>query len=290
MNQQILDELIGDPPRSSVDLDAIIKRQRRRRQGLHLATGGLGAAGVVLAVFLGVSLAVGGQVTVRPAATPEPSTQQSRRQMEKPPAGPTTGGFPLQVGSEAGRQETVNQLRTAWEQATATYAAGATWIYMPDVPGEARTPDGHPRMWVAKDPVTFEGRSGITAQSRKGGFYLSVRPATCEAGLSCSPVYACDGTFPQCTTSRTPGGLDVVQWSEKPPASRGKTYVFYGVQVKLRGGAWTLTLQAVNYFGGDGSPVSAPAPVLTRTQLASIAAGVAEQIRPEADGTAPTPR
>ena len=50
------------------------------------------------------------------------------------------------------------------------------------------------------------------------------------------------------------------------------------MQVTLRGGTYTLTLQAVNYFGGDASPVSAPVPALTRTQLDAIAAGIADQV------------
>jgi hypothetical protein len=50
------------------------------------------------------------------------------------------------------------------------------------------------------------------------------------------------------------------------------------VQVKLRGGAHTTTLRATNVFGGDGSPVSAPAPPLTREQAVAVAAAVADAI------------
>jgi hypothetical protein len=39
-----------------------------------------------------------------------------------------------------------------------------------------------------------------------------------------------------------------------------------------------LRLQAVNYFGGDGSAVSAPAPVLARAELDRIATAIADQV------------
>jgi len=269
MNQDILDQLIGDPPRSTVDVGAIIARQRRRRRVATVA----GAAGAVLAILAGVALAGGHP----PARTPAPLAA-SGTASAAPSASTGPAGFAVRTGTEAGRRQTLDDLRTALEQATRTYARGTAWIYMPDVPGEKRTPDGHPRMWTTTDPVSFEGRSGIASAGRKGGFYLSVRPTACVTGRSCSDVYSCDGTLTDCTATRTPAGLPVVRWMEKDPARGGKQYVFYIVQITLRGGANTLTLRAVNYFGGDASPVSAPTPVLTRTQLDAIAAAIADQI------------
>jgi len=271
MNRDMLDQLIGDPPRSTVDVGAIIAGQRRRRR----VAIGAGAAGAVLAILAGAALA-GGHLTARPPAPLAAPAATTASTVPSASTGPA--GFALRTGTEAGRRQTLDDLRTALEQATQIYARGTAWIYMPDVPGEKRTPDGHPAMWSTTDPVSFEGRSGVTAAGHKGGFYLSVRPTACVTGRSCADVYACDGTLTGCTATRTPAGLPVVGWTEKAPASGGKQYVFHIVQITLRGGASTLTLRAVNYFGGDASPVSAPTPVLTRTQLDAIAAAIADQI------------
>ena len=267
MNQQMLDELIGAPPPSTVDVGAIIVRQRRRQRWRRVAAGGSVAAGVAVAVFLGTGL-VGGprQENGPPPATASPSVTAA--------PSPSATGFPLETGTPAGRERTKDRLQEALEAALTEHAPGAKWIYMVDVPGEKRTPDGQPTMWITEDPVYFEGRSGIIAGGRKGGFYLSVRPTACEIGRGCSPAITCDDISSGCTEGRTPEGLAVVRWVEKPS---GK-YVFYHVQVMLRGGSHTLTLQAVNYFGGDASPVSAAAPPLTRSQLEKMAAGVAERI------------
>lgn len=267
MNQQIFDELIGAPPPSTVDVDAIVVRQRRRRRVRRFAASGSAAAGVALAVVLGVTLGGGPhrQSGPPPAATTNPS----------PSAGTT--GFALEPGTPAGRERTKDRLGAALEAALTEHAPRAEWIYMPDVPGEERTPDGHPTMWVTEAPVFFEGRSGISADGEKGGFYLSVRPSECEPGLSCSAALTCDDLSSGCSQARTPGGLDVVRWVEESPGG-DQPYVSYGVQVMLRGGTYTLTLRAVNVFGGDASPIRAPAPALTRTQLEKMAADVAERI------------
>lgn len=262
MNQEILDELIGAPPPSTVDVDAVIARQRRRQRLHRLAASGSAAAGVVLAVILGAGVTGGPP----PHKTPQP-----------PATAPSATGFPLEPDTKAGRERTQDRLRAALEAALTEHAPGAKWIYMPDVPGEKRTPDGHLTMWITEDPVYFEGRSGISAGGGKGGFYLSVRPAECEPGLSCSAALTCDDLSSGCSEARTPGGLDVVRWVEKSPGG-DQPYLSYGVQVMLRGGTHTLTLRAVNVFGGDASPVRAPAPALTRTQLERMAADVAERI------------
>ncbi|WP_199513968.1 hypothetical protein [Nucisporomicrobium flavum] len=269
MNQQMLDQLIGAPPPSTVDVGAVIVSQRRRQRLRRFGTGAAAAAGVVIAVVAGMSLAGGPHSRgASPPAAASPSARPS----------PSLAGLVLETGTAAGRERTRAALQEVLEEALTEHAPQAGWIYMPDVPGERRTPDGHPVLRVERDPVTFEGRSGLTAGGRKGGFYLSVRPTGCEPGTSCSPAYECDDLPPGCTEARTPGGLRVVRWLENLPAGDGDRYVFYGVQVMLRGGDHTLTLRAVNYFGGDAAPVSAPAPPLTRTQLDGIAGTVADRI------------
>ena len=271
MNQQILDDLIGAPPPSTVDVDAIIVRQRRRQRVQRLAAGGSAAAGVVLAVVLAFGMAGGPR---RPDGTPPATTPPG----PSPSATPVATGFRLETGTKAGRERTLQRLRLALESALAEHAPRAKWIYMPDVPGEKRTPDGRPTMWISENPVFFEGRSGISADRVKGGFYLRVRPTECQIGLSCSQAVTCDDISSGCSEGRTPGGLAVVRWTETSDTGSGPPYKSYNVQVVLRGGAYTATLESVNVFGGDSSPIRASAPPLTRTELERMAADVAERI------------
>ncbi|BCY10536.1 hypothetical protein [Actinoplanes sp. L3-i22] len=260
MTQEMLDRLIGAAPPSTVDLDAVIVRTRRKQRFRRAAASGAAALAVV-AVVAGVTLTGGGEhradpVVQPPAATPSPAAPVSLIEEDTP----------------AGRERTLGRLRVALEAATEKHAAGTKWIYMPDVPGEKRDPDGHPRMWLDKDPVSFEGRSGITGQGRKGGLYVSLRPAGCSGGRSCRPLYECAGAgVPVCSATRTGDGLTLVHYVDEP----GKGWVFYGADVLLRDGEHALALSAVNYFGGDGSPAVAPVPVLTRAQVDAIATDVA---------------
>ncbi|KUL33042.1 hypothetical protein [Actinoplanes awajinensis] len=271
MTQEMLDRLIGAAPPSTVDIDTVITRVRRRRRFQRLAATGSAGVAVVLAALVGVSLTGGPPrpVTPQPAAPPvaTPVTPSGVRHT-------AVSAFAVEAGTAAGQQRTLSRLRVALEKATAEHAPGTRWIYMPDSPGEKRTPDGHPAMWLNRDPVSFEARSGLTAGGRKGGFYLSIRPATCAAGESCSPLAECDRTIPDCAVTRTDIGLALVHWREQP----GNGWNFYGADVLLRGGRYAMRLQAVNYFGGDGSPPVASVPVLTRAQLDAIAIDVSGQI------------
>ena len=268
MNQETLDTLIGTPPPSTVDVDRIVVRQRRRQRWRRVAASGSAAVAVVVAVAVGLSLTGG------PRQRPVAATSAPAQPVGTPGATAGAPGFVLETGTAAGRQRTVDRLRAALEAATAKHAAGAEWIYMPDVPGERRTPDGRPVLRATGDPVTFEGRSGIVAGGRRGGFYLSVRPEGCQPNGVCFATRECDRMLASCASLRTPGGLPAIHWVDRP---NGK-YVFYGVHVTLRDGEHALTLQAVNYFGGDASPVSAAVPALTRNQLDAIAAGIADRI------------
>jgi hypothetical protein len=233
----LLDDLVGTPPPSTVDVDRIIARERRARRWRWAASGGSAAAAVVLAIVAG-QLAGGS----RPVAPPAPAL-------------PAAAPAPL----------TPARLGAILEAATAKYAPDAKWIYMPDVPGEKPTPDGHPVMSGTSDPVTFGGRSGITANGRKGGFYLRLGPRVAPAGY-------CDQILGECEPVTTPGGLPAAHWVDRPDDK----YVFYGMDVALPD--WTLTIQAVNYFGGDASPASAPVPPLTSAQVDAITGEVADRI------------
>ncbi|GAA2863735.1 hypothetical protein Acy02nite_72470 [Actinoplanes cyaneus] len=254
MTQEMLDRLIGAAPPSTVDLDAVIRRTRRGQRMRRIAASGSAAVAVLAVAVAGVSLNGNEQRTVAVQSPPSPSPSPSPLPSSSPSPSVT-----------AGQRLTPARLRAAVEEATAEQAPGTRWIYMPDVPGEKRDPDGHLKVWENKDPASFEGRSGVTRNGRKGGFYLSLRVA---------PLYECDGTVPVCEITTTADGLELVHYVDKP----GNGWVFYGADVLLPDGKHALRMSAVNYFGGDGSPAVAPVPVFTRDELDRIAATVAADL------------
>lgn len=261
MNQQMLDELIGAAPPSTVNVEGVVRRSRRRRLIRRLVAGGSTATAVVVAIVVGAGLLPGEQ--------PE---QKTVPQVAAPTVSPSPSAFALEAGTEGGRQRILDRLQLVLEQSTTEHAPNIRWIYMPDEPGEKPTPDGHPVMF-ALDDDTFRARSGVTADGRKGGFFLSLRPTGCGSG-SCEPFYECAPPIADCQATRTGSGLRLVRYVDEP----GRDWRFYGVDVELPDRKHAVHLSAVNYFGGDGSEPSAPTPVFTRAQLEAIATDIAETI------------
>ncbi|SCF43708.1 hypothetical protein [Micromonospora mirobrigensis] len=279
MNQQVFDEFIGTPPPSTVDVDRIIERQRRG--SLLRRAAGAGSALAVAGVAVSVGVALGGGAGPRPAP---PAAAPTVPVSAVPSASASAAGLRLDPSSPQAIQRTLDGLRVALEEAVAGAAPDVRWIYMPDVPGEKRLPDGHPAMRAERDPVGFVARSGLARRGGKAGLYMWVRPSGCGSpgatgSTSCSPPIECDDSMEpgSCHASTTPDGLEVVETTETTPARAGGKYRFYQVQVKLPQG-YHLRLLAVNYFGGDGSAVSTATPLLTRAELRSAATAVASRV------------
>ena len=266
----VLDEHIGTSPPSTVDLDRIIRRERRGRRIRRIGAGCAAAAMTALAVTVGAALTGGIRPSSGPASAPGSVASPAPPQAS---VSPSPAGFRPQTG----------RLQAALEQALTEVAPDAGWIYMPDVPGETPLPDGHPKVWTENGArVGLAARSGLSRHGAKAGFYLWLRPDDCSSGggpTVCSLQLKCrDGDKPaDCTSSTTPGGLAVVETTNTSAAKGGKEYRFYSVQVALPYG-YRLTLTAVNYFGGDGSAVSSQAPLLSKTELKAMALAIANRI------------
>ncbi|GIJ28786.1 hypothetical protein Vqi01_39480 [Micromonospora qiuiae] len=282
MNQQIFDEHIGTPPPSTVDVDRIIQRERRGSLLRSMAGGGFALAATGLAISVGVALSGG--------AGPQPGPPVAAPAVAAASPSAPASGLRLDTSDPEAIQQTLDRLRVALETAVAGAAPDLRWIYMPDVPGEKRLPDGHPAMYAERDPVGWAARSGVARHGKKAGFYMWVRPDTCDsqggAGLDsgsgphvCAPVIECDDGMKAgtCRTSTTAEGLEVVETTETSPAKNGKQYRFYRVQVELPQG-YHLHLLAVNYFGGDGSGVTSKTPLLTKAELRTAATAIAAQV------------
>ena len=282
MNQQIFDEHIGTPPPSMVDVDRIIQRQRRGSLVRRMAGGGFALTATGLAISVGVALSGGA------GAQPGPSVAAPAVASASPSA--AASGLRLDASDPEAVQQTLDRLRVALETAVAGATPDVRWIYMPDVPGEKRLPDGHPAMYAESDPVGWAARSGVARDGRKAGLYMWIRPDTCGSldgvGLDpdsgpqvCSPALECEDGMKAgtCRTSTTAEGLEVVETTETSPAKNGKQYRFYRVQVELPQGYY-LRLLAVNYFGGDGSGVTSKTPLLTKAELRAAAMAMAAQV------------
>jgi len=274
----ILDEHIGTSPPSTVDVDRIIRRERRGRLMRRIGVGGAAAVMTALAITAGVAL-TGGPYWA-PASKPGNVASAASPQAS---VSPSPAGSHIPAGDAQAILATRARLQTALEQALIDVAPDAGWIYMPDVPGETPLPDGHPKVWVENGArVGFAARAGLSRHGAKAGFYLWLRPAGCfssDGRSICSLELKCrDGDKPaDCTSWTTPGGLPVVETTETSAAKGGKQYRFYNVQVLLPND-YRLTLLAVNYFGGDGSPVSSQTPLLSKTELKAMALVIADRM------------
>ncbi|MEV6969287.1 hypothetical protein AB0M47_29670 [Hamadaea sp. NPDC051192] len=275
MNQQLFDQRLGTPPPSTIDLDDIIARQRRRSVWRRTAAIGSSAFASVAAVTIAVSLAAG----PGPGRSPSPLVAEASSVASS--ASSSAAAVAVRVDTAGQRQQTLDALQAALESGLASTAPGVTWVYMPDVPGEQPGPDGHPQMHAsASPPVSFSARSGLAYGSARGGFYVRLAEPDCAANQTgvraCTPLVECDAAKAECAKTQTASGLQLTTWTERP-VSGGQHYVFYGAEVVTRSG-YALHVLAVNYFGGDQASVSAPVPVLTKAQLAALTTNVADQI------------
>jgi hypothetical protein len=104
MDRQVFDDAIGASPPSTVDVEAIITRERRAGRYRWAANPGVAAGGAVLAVVVGVAVAVlpghagdsgvtlasprSSSATAPPSATPPPCAAATRA--NQPPTAPNT--------------------------------------------------------------------------------------------------------------------------------------------------------------------------------------------------------
>jgi len=214
MIQQLFDELTADAPPSTVDLPAIIRRERRRRTAVR--------AGVPAVAILAVASAVavlapgGGSAPTRSAATGSPPAPTA---VVTPARAP---GFRLVANDRATTAATAGTLRAALADAVQRAAPGATWLAQ----GLTRnaTPDGQPPRIFGDDLTNptdqmFTGATGIALDGRRGTLSLniiSIDPCTGGSLAKCpaehgSPqelrremakgLFACQPAAQKCTAS-----------------------------------------------------------------------------------------
>jgi hypothetical protein len=281
MTREMIDRLLDPAPQSTIDVDRIIAHERRRRWlGAGSAAGGVLA---VVAATLVVAGAIGG---VAPVSVAESTGSASPSVSTVDTATPTR----LDI---ADPDATLERLRVALNDAMATVAPDASWRFMPvgGLPSGPDAPEMHVRTQTVSirdsngNPVDFDGNpvnppaqspgfsatAGISRGGKLAGFYLGLGPI-CR-GVSCPPRQ-CDPPHVTCVESTTSGGLALTTITERWDGG----YLFFRVLVQLPAGDYSLGLEAVNYFGGDASPVSAPEPLLSQQELATMAVAIVEEL------------
>ncbi|PYC66891.1 hypothetical protein C7C45_23680 [Micromonospora arborensis] len=272
MGHQLFDELIGTPPPPQVDVEGIVRRERRA--GSVRLIGGPVAA--LLALLVGVGVAVHDQ---EPGPAPGP-----------PLAAPTPTaadpGFRLVFDTDESAEASASRLSAEFDAALREVAAGSTWFWIPDHVGEARTPDGRPPVFThhGRDDMV-SGGSGVSYRGRRGPLGVSISPDVIGPNEPAGYHWPCElpAGYPGdqryqrvCVEGTTPGGLRT-----KAETLTGKRdgSVQHIVTIQLPGNR-VFNASVSNMVGVDEQAVAAqPEPPLSAEQLRALAVRVAERIR-----------
>ncbi|MFG3299990.1 hypothetical protein [Micromonospora chersina] len=247
----IFREAVGEIPPTSIDVEQVIRRQRRRRR-----LGRTGLAAMVGAAVLGVTVPLaitGGSGPDLPASPPSPSPSAQSARTPRPEPGTTFSATDLAVFAALVRE-----------------APDVEWIT------EGWPSDGDPVTWHPVDSAKlYFGQGPIRVGDRTGYFSLQVqrdwdrRVAFCipeENRENGSCVYSIGpaGEKIQTSSNQTP-----IMWSHRnrnlhgkpaaPTSDRFSTH--YGVAVERPDGTFLIVAMSAD---GENSP-------LTLAQLTAVA-------------------
>jgi hypothetical protein len=274
MQQQLFDELIGTSPASTIDIDGIVKRQRRIGAARRL--GGSMAAVLALAVAGGVALSSHAGPAGTAPATPLAQASSPAADVQ----------FRLVYDTQETAAATAKRLSRELDQALRKEAPAATWIRNPDFPREFQGLDGQPLkvMYMERKDGTnyFSGGKGVLNEGRKGSLNLHIYPESWQIMGPGPDHYDWSCTLPgdattdirACTPGKAPNGakLKIVTDHDKK-----SLLVWYYVAIELPDNR-VLTLEVSNEFGGDGTIAQAGSP-LTLEQVRAITIDVANTIK-----------
>lgn len=292
MNKQQFDDAIGAAPPSTVDVDAIVARQRRAAQVRRVAAPGVATAGVV-AVTFGIAIALpsgsgGGGGGAVPASQPEAtrSTGTSQRPPTAQPYPPTTTSQPPpvpplpcaqgaeQVPAAAARLSSAltaavrRQIPDAELTANPTVNFGGGHQFGPlefflvgtkseyDFNGDCMDPDG-----------TFMAKANVSDAAGIGNIGAFVGTAASNGDPQCGNPESTPGLV-SCAPGSGPNGETYVAYAVTD--HEGSTYHRVDF-VKPDGTGGSVIAQNV---AGDiklGKPAQRPQPPLTVKQLIAIA-------------------
>lgn len=255
MGNQLFDELIGTPPRSNVDLEGIMRRERR--SGAVRRLGGSLAAVLALAVAGGVVVGTGdqGPASAVPRAAPASSAADTR--------------FRLVFDTREAADATAKRLSAEMDKAFRKEAPGGTWIS--DLDGSDRF-----RIFYKEqgdNPPILGGGSTFSVGGRKGRLLLNIFPMS-SSSFSCERPDGSDDH--DCETTKIPGGMTMkvekIVWNKKT------SEVSNDVAIQLPENR-VLYLGTTNNIDGDYALPAQPEPALTMELVKAIATEVAGQVK-----------
>ncbi|MEU7826611.1 hypothetical protein [Catellatospora sp. NPDC049133] len=242
MTQQLFDDVIGEVPAPGVDVDRIIRRERRGAVSRRLAGVSTGALALLAvgAVALGSGALTGGPAA--PVAVPATAAPGSGDPVPVP-------GFRLVYGTPEEAQATAARLADEFDKAVLAVVPNRVWM----------STDGAIVLFRAKNGSTdvaqtlFSGGGDLSVGQRLGHLHLQVSPV--GVGPSARPV----------ETERRMIEGELLQ-------------VVTRVSVRLADGR-TLRVHASNLYGDPipTGPVQSEPP-LTADQLQAIAQAVAAKV------------
>ncbi|MFC4065360.1 hypothetical protein [Actinoplanes subglobosus] len=277
MSKHLFDELVADAPASTVDVPAIIRRERRRRTGLRLG----GVAAVIVAVAAAGTLLIPEPPRVPLAMPPTPEVSAST----------VPDGFRLVADGQESAEATARRLRSALGEAVRDVAPDAHWLRLEGTDA-GPAPDGQPPNFAFRGSgvptqQVFWGAQGIEAGGRTGELsveILSFEPCTDLTDAECRKqqkfkdnyrlmrerAVTCEPNEWQRSCTQ---GDRRIAYTTYHPNQRMLTHY---VVIELADGR-VLQMQTFNLFAGSPAQKETP---LTPGQLDGIATTLAARILP----------
>jgi hypothetical protein len=271
MIKELLDDVVGTPPPSAVDLHGIVQRERRRGQ-LRLSV-----AAAAVAVITGVAIASG---------------TGSDPQLAPPSMAAVDTGFRLVTDTTDSGDATARRLGIALDDAVQRQDPAARW-FTPAHPSDLVrfVPGGS-----AANQQRFAGSGTLTLAGRIGQVSLTIVsdydpcPAGSTAEKACggrggpatARLLSCAG-MPGCVEGRTTAGARMLTSvsSSRPPTAGPvpDTTVLVRVQLPDRRVLELISSNLDDRGPGKSSPGQA-GPVLTLRQLTAVTSDLAGRIKP----------
>jgi hypothetical protein len=185
MTQQMFDDLVGQPPPSTIDVDAIVRNQTRRRR-LRQAPMVMAAVAVVA-----VGVVFAGLGTIGTAATSKGDVVR-----QEPAGGPK---IRLVVDTAEGRAKSAEELTKAYDEAVKKAVPGAEWEggKPPRVTDEEAAP-----------PTKFMFGAGLIVNGKPGALVIQIS----GEGREDLPTLQlnCDNPDGNCKVTEGPNGEKLV--------------------------------------------------------------------------------
>jgi hypothetical protein len=248
MGTQLFDEVVGELPPSTVNVDDIVRREKRR--GAVRRTTGIVAAVVTLSVTTGLGLTIGGGTGTSSPPVASAATPETR--------------FALVADNAETATATAKRLQLALDGAVRRQAPGATWLTGEPPAISFKTTRERIDMFTGEGNVAYDGR--------KGGLHLGIsliRPIADgpNAGKTIDPLTCAADA--KCVEGKAPNGAQTA------------LTLLDGTVIGRVGLPDNRLLQITvsNEIGPDGAGQAQAATPLTGDQALAVAIDLASQVR-----------